>query len=125
MQEGEDKEAFLSIFDEATGKFLPLPGDIGRFPAYKDGKETFCWMAIHTHPDTHGTLHLALSPANRLYTKTVLEAIARRFHRPITSFDISTNGQWGMTPIEIAPGMHIKIVLRRGPGKGGAWRKEP
>lgn len=112
MQEGEDKEAFVAIFDEAQGKFLPVPGDLGRFPAFKDGKESFCWMAVHTH-DSTGTLHLALDPKNHLYTKTVLEAIARRFHRPITSFDIYTNGRRGMAPMEIAPGMHIKVMLRK------------
>ncbi|MGH9460203.1 MAG: hypothetical protein ACRD1X_03235 [Vicinamibacteria bacterium] len=113
MQEGEDKEAFLAVFDEATGKFLPVPPDIGRYPVFKDGKESFCWMAVHTHLDTHGTLHLAVDSKNHLYIKPVLEAIADRFHRPITSFDIYTNGQWGMTPIEVEPGMHIKVVLRK------------
>lgn len=113
MQEGEDREAFLSIFDEATGRFLSVPGDIGRYPVFKDGKESFCWMAVHTHSDTQGALHLAVHPDNRLSIKPTLEAIARRFNRPITSFDIYTNGEWGWTPIEIEPGMHIKIVLRK------------
>jgi hypothetical protein len=117
VQEGEDKEAFLAIFDEATGKFLPVPPDIGRYPAFKDGKKSFCWMAVHTHSETHGTLHLAIHPENRLYTKTVIDAVARKFRRPIASLDIYTNGQWGVTPMEISPGMHLKIVLRGGPEK--------
>lgn len=115
MQEGDDKQAYLAIYDEVTGRFLPVPDWIGRFPggSGKDMKESFCWLAVHTH-DGDGTLHLAVDPRNTLSFKPVLEAIAKRYRRPIPSFAIWTNGRRGVVPMFVQPEMHINIVMRRG-----------
>lgn len=121
MQEGEDKEAFLAVYDEVKGRFIPLPPHLGLTRVTKDGQSTFCYAAVHTHRHTGGTLHLAVHPENRLLSARILFEIAGRLNLPVTSFDIYTNGVWGVTPIEVEPGMHIKIVLRKGPGRGGTW----
>ncbi|MGH9461127.1 MAG: hypothetical protein ACRD1X_07905 [Vicinamibacteria bacterium] len=119
MQEGEDKEAFLAVYDEAKGRFIPLPPDLGLIRVMKNGKSPFCYGAVHTHRKTGGTLHLAVHPENRPFIAPILFELAGRLNRPVTSFDIYTNGVWGVTPIELGPGMHIKIVLT----KQGARRR--
>ncbi|MEX2013755.1 MAG: hypothetical protein WD896_00170, partial [Parcubacteria group bacterium] len=92
MQEGVDKEAYLAIYDEAKGVFLPVPGDIGRVPVTKDGKKTYCYLPVHTHSGTGGTLHLATDPANRLEMSFVIREVSRRFKHPVSDLGIHVNG---------------------------------
>jgi len=103
---------------------VPLPPDLGLVHVMKDGKAAFCYSAVHTHRDTGGTLHLAVHPENRLLFAPILLELAGRLNRPVTSFDIYTDGVWGVTPYYVEPGTHIKIVLKKGPGKGGTWLGE-
>lgn len=105
--------AFLVVYDAVAGKFLPVPPDIGRYPAMKgaDGKESFCWMDVHTHDDSGGTLHLAVDPKNPRLFYPVLKALADKLNRPLSSLNaISTNGE-DISPVSVEPGMHIKVVF--------------
>lgn len=112
MQEGDDKEAFLSVYDAARGKFLSVPANIGRFPAVNgaNGKRSFCFMDVHTH-DASGTLHLAVDPKNPRLFYPVLKALAEKLNRPLSSVSaIYTNG-FRMSSFVVEPGMHIKVVF--------------
>ena len=110
--------AYLVITNVTSGTQVPIPGNIGLRPVTNaEGKESFCYEAIHTHGED-ATLHFQIGEGN----ERMLGAFLTKWGRTdlLMNARVTADGEPVKNPMELQlePEMKIEIFFH-GPPKAG------
>lgn len=108
---GRDAHAYLTIYDRGHGNQILVPRGLGLDDVEQNGKQTFCYHAVHTHDDT-GILHLVIAPKNDLRLSSFLGTVWK--NPAVQQAKTVVNGKQvsSGTDVKIKPEMDIKIFVR-------------
>ena len=114
MQEGFHVHAYLTVYDSSTGHQVEVPEGVGlrRYSRVSDRKDTFCYLAVHTH-DATGILHLVVHEDNNMSLASFMNLWSPEVMKKAKVKKVLVNGLEAVSieAVTVVKEMDIKIFL--------------